>query len=159
MNQRRRLDREDLESRFVFDLDKGEIRFRHTRKGSIAGKLAGTKLADGYVRVKIKPRSYYAHRLIYFMATGEEPDYIDHIDGNGWNNAISNLRPASNSENMCNHQSRSLQGTFLRHGKWHGRIMKNYKVHRIRPSPIKAVADWRLRLLRSEIHGEFAVAC
>jgi hypothetical protein len=89
MNQRLRLDREDLESRFVFDLDKGEIRFRHTRKGSIAGKLAGTKLADG----------------------------------------------------------------------WHGRIMKNYKVHRIRPSPIKAVADWRLRLLRSEIHGEFAVAC
>jgi hypothetical protein len=148
--------REDLLQRFVFDLDSGTIKYRRTSHGGKSGDLAGTKRTDGYIRVKFQKRFYFAHRLIYFIETGEQPDYIDHINGDRSNNRISNLRAATNSENMCNHQRRRPAGVFFKSGRWHGRVMKNYVTHRIKPSIDKAVADERLRDLRQSLHGEFA---
>ena len=40
----------------------------------------------------------YTHRLVLAFANGQWPDgYVDHIDGNGLNNRISNLRVVSSS--------------------------------------------------------------
>ena len=158
MKERTRLDRESLLSRFDFDVEAGVIRYRKRVNGNQPGHAAGTLRTDGYVRVRIDGKPHFAHRLIYFIATGEEPAYIDHINGEKADNRIANLRAATNSENMTNRPKRTPAGVYLRGAKWHGRVMKNYRTHRIKPSADKAEAEARLAALRAELHGEFA-AC
>ena len=57
-----------------------------------AGKEAFTSLKDGYRRGLLLKQGVYAHRVIWKMMTGDDPDEIDHIDGNPLNNALNNLR-------------------------------------------------------------------
>lgn len=68
-----------------------------------AGKRAGCFHPDGYVKITINGVIYAAHRLIWVILHGEAPrDEIDHIDGNGYNNRIDNLREATSSQNGWN---------------------------------------------------------
>ena len=43
-----------------------------------------------------------AHRVIWKMTYGSEPEVIDHIDGNAANNRLGNLRNVSHAVNMRN---------------------------------------------------------
>ena len=68
-----------------------------------AGKEAFTvKNNNGYLMGEIFTRSYMAHRIIWKMAVGADPEEIDHIDGNRSNNKIANLRSVSRQENTRN---------------------------------------------------------
>ncbi|KKO58000.1 AP2 domain protein [Serratia ureilytica] len=57
-----------------------------------------------YVRIEINGKKYKAHQIIWEMHYGAPPQgkCIDHIDGNGLNNHISNLRLVTHQENMKN---------------------------------------------------------
>lgn len=92
-----------------YDADSGILTWRETRKGRgcAAGAPAGTisKRKDtSYIAVMVHGKKLYAHRIIWHMHFGEIPDgmCIDHIDGNGLNNLIGNLRLASLSDNQRN---------------------------------------------------------
>lgn len=66
------------------------------------GSTAGT-IYKGYIVIRFKGKSYPAHRLFWLLQTGEEPSQlIDHIDQNKANNAFSNLRLVSYSQNAMN---------------------------------------------------------
>lgn len=68
-----------------------------------AGATAGYASPQGYWRLHIDRKKYFAHRLAWFYTHGEFPPlFIDHIDGNKLNNAITNLRAATHSHNMAN---------------------------------------------------------
>lgn len=67
-----------------------------------AGKEALTYVKDGHRRGLLFRNSVYAHRIIWKMMTGDDVAEIDHIDGNGQNNAWSNLRPGVHGENQRN---------------------------------------------------------
>lgn len=71
--------------------------------GRLAGQRAGS-LNRGYIRVNIDPLAYPAHRIIWKMAYGSIPTntMIDHIDGNGLNNRLDNLRLANDHQNQLN---------------------------------------------------------
>lgn len=71
-----------------------------------AGKVAGFVNADGYVIVRIVGSNFKAHRIIYKMFTGEEPDEVDHEDHDRSNNKFENLRPADRSVNQRNASKR-----------------------------------------------------
>ena len=66
------------------------------------GKLIKGSDRNGYKRVGIDHHVYSIHRLIYETFIGSIPKgmYIDHIDGNRSNNALSNLRLVTQSNNM-----------------------------------------------------------
>jgi len=66
------------------------------------GEVAGGARKDGYHRISIHNKRYYAHRLAWLYEYGYMPKQIDHIDHNPSNNKISNLREATQKENQKN---------------------------------------------------------
>jgi hypothetical protein len=58
-----------------------------------------------YITVHISGKSYLAHRIIWKLLHGYDPDEIDHINGNGLDNKLSNIREVDRKEN-CKNQKR-----------------------------------------------------
>jgi hypothetical protein len=76
---------------------------------NFAGKRAGSvvkspRSATSYRQAMISGKQYKCHRIIWEMHNGPIPAglSIDHIDGNGLNNRIQNLRVVSRVEQMHN---------------------------------------------------------
>lgn len=53
----------------------------------------------GYLYLNIGGERHPLHRLAWYISTGEKVDLIDHINGNKSDNRITNLRPATLTEN------------------------------------------------------------
>ena len=106
-----------------------------------------------------KRNTVFMHREIIGAYPGI---FVDHIDGNIFNNQRNNLRLATNAQNCCNSGSRrgsssSFKGVRLfRDGKWHARIMANYK--EIHLGYFKNEIDAAIAYNNAAIihHGEFA---
>lgn len=103
-----------------------------------AGKRAGCERRDKrwrtpYRQIRIDGRNYLEHRVIWLHYYGHWPrGDIDHIDGNGLNNAIANLRDVDRSANMRNarrklNNTSGVNGVYWdkRSGKWHAQIRAN----------------------------------
>lgn len=70
-----------------------------------AGKIAGGRMGTvRYLIITINNVHYMAHRVMWEMVNGPIPDglSVDHIDGQGMNNRISNLRVCTHQQNRCN---------------------------------------------------------
>lgn len=133
--------REVLEERFRYDSDSGDLIWRtrtddlHPRtlnmwNSRFAGKPAGVQNNDtGYRDLSFEGRTWKVHRFIWKLQTGQDPEYIDHIDGDRMNNVWSNLREVSWQENLRNKQkyqgySTPVTGVTRRSGRkpWIARI-------------------------------------
>jgi hypothetical protein len=72
----------------------------------------------------VNGREYKAHRLIWLLVHKAWPEnQIDHIDGNGLNNRIENLRDVTNAENARNRKKQKNNesghtGVRRERGKW-----------------------------------------
>ena len=78
-----------------------------SRSGHIRySKCSGYTNQDGYKRIKCNKSLRMMHRLIYWLYYHDLPTdkEIDHIDKNRANNAITNLRLATRSENCKGNQ-------------------------------------------------------
>lgn len=88
----------------------GELFWRHRPGGgkidqwnaTYAGTQAFTKFQRGYYSGTLDKSTYKAHRIIYKMVHGEDPDLIDHINGDMSDNRIGNLRSVSQKEQSRN---------------------------------------------------------
>ena len=56
-----------------------------------AGRMAGTRLPDGTIRITVDGEPYLAHRLAWLMAYRSWPKWLLHIDGDRGNNRLDNL--------------------------------------------------------------------
>lgn len=64
-----------------------------------------------YVRARSGGKEYLMHRVILGLDHGD-PRVADHIDGNGLNNARSNLRICTNAENVRNRRRSSTNSGY-----------------------------------------------
>ena len=128
------IDVELARERFGYDKETGvlsKISGRAPRNGKLGTiDKSGTKISPKhYMRVSLDGKLVYAHRLIWVIVTGEQPDEVDHIDGNGLNNKWENLRSVSHSVNGRNQKlnSRSTSGVAgvyhrKESGRWRAQI-------------------------------------
>lgn len=125
---------ERLRHAIAYDPVNGELRWKQTVNGrwAKAGELCGGLDAKGYRTLALDGRQYKAHRVAWAIHYGVWPEgLIDHIDHNRTNNAIGNLREATqaiNSQNLVRAQARNrsgLLGVYPLHRKWGARIMAN----------------------------------
>lgn len=78
----------------------------NTRVGKTAGSIS--KGRNKYWTIGLSSGQYYVHRIIWMLKNGEiaEDHDIDHINGNGLNNNITNLRCVPKTINMRNKSMR-----------------------------------------------------
>lgn len=106
----------------------GEAKRWNTR---YAGEEAFTTDGDnGYKQGRIFGRKYLAHRIIWKLVHGTDPEQVDHINGIRDDNRIENLRSVTSQENlknqkMCSNNTSGVMGVYWykRLGKWSARIM------------------------------------
>ena len=123
-----------------YDPETGEFRWKvrtslSVRPGYVAGCEHTDQSGKEYRVIKVGGKFYKAHRLAWLVTHGEfPPEQIDHIDGNGLNNRLDNLRAVSHAENQRNQRKYSNNTTGVvgvywtkdRH-KWRAMIAVNRK--------------------------------
>ena len=62
----------------------------------------GNMEPNGYKAGNIKGSRFYAHRIIWKIVYGADPEFIDHINGVRTDNRIENLRSVTKAENGRN---------------------------------------------------------
>jgi hypothetical protein len=118
------LTREELHERFYLD-DDGNLRNRiSTHYKMKVGDIAGCVHHEGYRRVRLKGKQYVAHRIVYFMHTGEQPEMLDHVNGDKLDNRIENLRPATSAQNCKNKKSHNGSSSKYLGVNWHSRMKR-----------------------------------
>lgn len=97
-----------------------------------ANKEAGN-ISNGYICVKFLGKSIKAHRIIFKMVHGYDPEFIDHINRNSIDNRIENLRSVSISDNNKNTKKRKDNASGYINVYFHPQCSKNpyYTVFRI----------------------------
>ena len=125
--------REDLLKIFYYDKISGNIYHKLDTLRSSKGDIATYPHSQGYQSIFIGGKEYLAHRVIWFMETGNWPEEIDHEDHNRSNNSWLNLRETTsrgNQLNMSKKRNNSSGHTGVRllpSGKYHAYIMVNRK--------------------------------
>lgn len=130
----------------------------------LAGGSAGSVNGDGRLWIRVDTKRYLAHRLAWLYVTGSWPiDQIDHRDMDRSNNAFSNLRECSYSQNKMNTTAQGNNKLGLknihqiRNGSFKVSIGKDgvysQKIFKTIPEA-KAWADKK----RAELHGDFTRA-
>lgn len=101
-----------------------------------AGYSAGSVNVKGYHKIRIKGKTYAAHRLAWLYVHGKWPVCeIDHKDRNKLNNKIDNLREATKSQNSKNKDipttnKSGVKGVMRRpSGKWEAFIWDGGSQH------------------------------
>lgn len=153
-----------LRERLHYDQATGVFVWRINCGTANAGDVAGcVKTSQGYRLIGVLGRLYRAHRLAWLFVHGEFPsEYIDHINGNRDDNCLSNLRLATNSENLRNAKKHITNTSGVkgvewckRQRRWRARIRTNRG--RICLGHFLSIEDAAsaVRSAREEHHGAF----
>lgn len=124
------------------------------------GRPVGASIRNGYKRVRCGGKWLNHHVLIWEHFNGPIPEgmEIDHIDRNRGNNAPSNLRLVTRSQNSRNkaphkNNKSGIKGVYWHKHReyWYGQCKKNGKTFRTSCCHTKEQAAVLLTKLREEI--------
>ena len=128
------------------------------------GNPCGCLNKRGYYQTYIKGKIYLNHRLVFFLANGYVPEFVDHIDTDTTNNSPENLRESTKSQNQCNHSIRKDNTLGIKglcydkrraENPWFGQVGKFGKVYSTKRVSKKEEAILLLKELRETLHKEF----
>ena len=131
-----------------------------------AGEIAGSTTLQGYRRIKMFGKQYLSHRILYEMANGPIAEclQIDHIDQNKGNNALSNLRLATDTENRYNCSVRAnsasgIKGVYWHkhRGRWAAAIRHNGRTMHLGLFDTKGMAAVSYAKASLRVHGRFSI--
>ena len=113
-------------------LENGKIYIETKNKCKLTG-LTKT----GYLRVSVKGKDMYVHRLVMLAFYGKSDLTVDHIDGNKENNNLNNLEYVTQAENVKrfhdkkvlwnNREFRSFSDLAKYVGVAHQSVSENYR--------------------------------
>lgn len=127
------------------------------------GDEAGS-YTSGYIHVELFKKVYKAHRIIWVMHFGSIPEgfLVDHLNGVGTDNKISNLRLADSKSNQRNSKKRvntlsKYKGVSWHkgQGKWNATIQVDGVRHHIASFDTEEAAHAAYCEVAKEIFGEF----
>lgn len=127
-----------------------------------AGSVVGTPHGTGYLQVRIRPKVYFVHRIIWEMVNGPIPQgmQVDHRDGNRRDNNPSNLRLATSTQNKWNtaprHNITGMKGVTKHKGGYAARIHCNGVVHSLGVHQTPELAHRAYCDAALKLHGQFA---
>ena len=142
-------------------LDYDPITGIFVRKDS--GKVTGCPDKNGYLTIRVKNKLYYSHRLAWFYVHKVWVDFVDHHNNNRADNAITNLRESTRTQNNRNGPKRctnksGYKGVFFHKqiGKWGATITCNKKQLNLGwfTNPVDAAITYDLAAIK--LHGQFA---
>lgn len=157
------LTNEDLHSMFMYDHITGNLYWKVSLTNRVkVGDEVGS-FSAGYLTTSIFGVRFQVHRLVWMMFNGVIPDdlFIDHIDGDGVNNRLLNLRLATYTENNRNSASRGGKSKykgvywFKRDSKWQAQLQVGDKKQHIGYFDNEEDAAEAYKRAASEIHKDF----
>lgn len=122
-----------------------------------AGSEAGCLKASGYKSFSFNNVTYRAHRVVWAIVKGEDPNewQIDHINGSKADNRIENLRKANSYQNQQN-RPRAKGYRFDNNAKkWITGISCNRKFIYLGLFDAKEQAREAYLRAKEKLHGEF----
>lgn len=131
-----KISRKELKYRLRYERKTGFwFWLRPTAKRVLKGARAGNICTSGHRQITVHGRTYMAHILAWFYVLGEWPPRdIDHEDNNPDNNVWTNLRLATEGQNISNSKRRKdnksgFKGVSWRRAaqKWEVSIAHNKK--------------------------------
>lgn len=143
-----------LNDLLIYDRETGKLFWR--ADGVEAMKAISNR---GYRRGSLLGRPVLAHRVIWKMITNQDPDTIDHINGDPSDNRLCNLRSVSISENAKNkrmprNNSSGRVGVAKFRDKWRAQIGDKYLgVFTTRDEAVRAREKANRALGYHENHG------
>lgn len=76
--------------------------FNNRKANTVAGTARKNSNGKTYLIVKVDGLVHLVHRLCYAIRSGEQPEFIDHINGDGTDNRWENIRSVQVTENNRN---------------------------------------------------------
>lgn len=94
-------------------VEPGRKKRRHHGLGAV-GTRAGSITKKGYRTIRYNDVRYYEHHLVWLYVFGYFPVELDHVNGDGTDNSLKNLREATRSQQSMNTAIRKDNRTGFR---------------------------------------------
>jgi hypothetical protein len=162
MRKIRSVDVSRLRELFTYDPITGVVSRR------ITGKVCGTLFSTGHLQVSVDGKMTGVHRIAWALYQGEYPALeVDHINGDGADNRICNLRLATSAQNNQNRRlstrnKTGIKGVFMvkwaHSTRWRVSIGHSKGQYYITHFQCFGKAVKHANEVRAKLHREFARA-